>query len=217
MTDLTGITQTQTTGQTAQAKSTTAKTTLGKEDFLKLLVAQLKNQDPLNPMESVEFTAQLAQFSSLEQLLSISSELKNQSLSIMTLAHTQAVGLIGKSVTVNGGNSISVDGKPVTMNYSLVSDAREVTITVSDSTGKVVKTINAGAQAAGVNSYTWNPGEGVAGQFTYQVSAKDAEGNTVVTSTMTSGVVEGVKFKDNQIYVVVDGKEYLFDEIVSVS
>ncbi|MCX7982189.1 MAG: hypothetical protein N2572_04670 [Syntrophales bacterium] len=217
MADVTGINQTQATSSTNQKNAGTAKSTLGKEDFLKLLVAQLKNQDPLNPMESVEFTAQLAQFSSLEQLLSISNELKNQSLSIMTLAHTQAVGMIGKSVTVNGGNTIVVDGKPVTINYELASEAKEVSVTISDSTGRVVKTINVGNQLAGVNSVTWEPGEGTKGTYTYQVMAKDADGKNVTTSTMTSGLVEGVKFKDNQIYVVINGKEYLFDNVLSVS
>jgi len=216
MADIASVTQTNTTSQTAQATSSTAAKSMGKEDFLKLLVAQLKNQDPLNPMESTEFTSQLAQFSSLEQLFNINSELQSQALSIMTLAHTQAVGLIGKTVTVNGESTITSEGKPVIIPYSLDADANEVTITISDRTGKVIKTINTGAKKAGVNTYTWDPA-GLVGDFTYQISAKDAQGGTVSTSTMATGTVEGVKFQDNQIYVVIGGKEYPFDDIVSVS
>jgi len=217
MADITNVSQTASTaaGTTSSASLTTKA--MGKEDFLKLLVAQLKNQDPLNPLDSKDFTAQLAQFSSLEQLIGISSELKNQSLSIMTLAHTQAVGLIGKNVTVNGENTIQVEGKPVSITYALGSDAKEVTITITDSNGKVVKTIKTGPQSAGTNTYTWDPGEGVTGIYGIQVSAKDAEGSAVTTSTMGKGTVEAVKFQNDSIYVVVGGKEYPFDKLVSVS
>ncbi len=214
MSEITGVTQTSATNQTSSTSSTTS---LGKEDFLKLLVAQLKNQDPLNPLESNDFTAQLAQFSSLEQLIGIGQELKNQSLSIGTLAHSQAVGMIGKTATVNGGTSVTVNGQDVPLVYSLDRDAKSVTITITDSSGQTVQTVNVGAQSAGVNRYTWNPGEGIRGEYFCQVSAEDASGGTVTTSTMTTGIVEAVQFQNNTIYLVIGGVKYPLNEVVSVT
>jgi len=214
MSEITKITQ---TSATTQPTTTPSTSTLGKEDFLKLLVAQLKNQDPLNPMDSTDFTAQLAQFSSLEQLIGIGQELQNQSLSIMTLAHSQAVGMIGKTATVNEGGSVTVNGAPVPLIYALNGDAKNVTITITDSSGQTVQTVSAGAQSAGVNSYTWNPGEGRKGEYFYRVSAEDAGGGTVTTSTMATGKVEAVQFQGNTIYLVINGVKYPIDEVVSVS
>lgn len=214
MSEITSVTQTSATNQPSSTSSTTS---LGKEDFLKLLVAQLKNQDPLSPLESNDFTAQLAQFSSLEQLIGIGQELKNQSLSIGTLAHSQAVGMIGKMATVNGGTSVTVNGQNVPLVYSLDRDAKSVTITITNSSGQTVQTVNVGAQSAGVNRYTWNPGEGISGEYFYQVSAEDASGSTVTTSTMTTGIVEAVQFQNNTIYLVIGGVKYPLNEVVSVT
>jgi len=168
-------------------------------------------------MDSTDFTAQLAQFSSLEQLIGIGQELQNQSLSIMTLAHSQAVGMIGKTATVNGGSSVTVNGEPVPLVYTLNGDAKNVTITITDSTGQTVQTINAGAQSAGANSYTWNPGTSRSGEYFYHVSAEDAAGGAVTTSTMATGKVEAVQFQGNTIYLVINGVKYPLDEVVSVS
>ena len=93
--NVTGKTSTTTQTQTAQAKL------LGKDDFMKLLLAQLKNQDPLNPMDGTDFTAQLAQFSSLEQLSNLNTELKVQSVNQMTLGYAQSVNMIGKEVVAS--------------------------------------------------------------------------------------------------------------------
>ena len=83
---------------------------LGKDDFLNLLVAQLQHQDPLNPAESTEFTAQLAQFSSLEQLSNINDNLKNMELFQTSVTNSQAVSYIGKEITAKGNASAEVQG-----------------------------------------------------------------------------------------------------------
>src|SRR3989339_1106934 len=80
---------------------TTKTTALGKDDFMKLLLAQLKNQDPLKPMDGTDFAAQLAQFSSLEQLSNMNTELKNLSVNQMTMNYAQSVNMIGKDVVTN--------------------------------------------------------------------------------------------------------------------
>ena len=88
----------------------TSTNTLDKNTFLNLLATQLKNQDPLNPMDSTAFTAQLAQFSSLEQLTNINTNLSSLITSQNTLLHGMSVNLIGKTVTTNDGTSGTVTG-----------------------------------------------------------------------------------------------------------
>ena len=102
-------------------KTTTTKT-LGKDDFMKLLLAQLKNQDPLKPLDGTDFAAQLAQFSSLEQLSNMNTELKNLSVNQMTMNYAQSVNLIGKNVVTNSGNSLTVNGSSTDLNYILAKD-----------------------------------------------------------------------------------------------
>ena len=107
-----------TVSQSATSQTTTTKT-LGKDDFMKLLLAQLKNQDPLKPLDGTDFAAQLAQFSSLEQLSNMNTELKNLSVNQMTMNYAQSVNMIGKDVVTNSGNSLVVSGPTTDLNYKL--------------------------------------------------------------------------------------------------
>lgn len=134
-----------------------AKDIMGKEDFLTLLVAQLKNQDPLNPSDATEFTAQLAQFSSLEQLYNL-----NDSMQALTLAQGNSqklstLSLIGQSVSYNGSD-FTFDGKPVEVGYQLDGTAAGVTLSIQNEKGQTVNTLQAEATelAAGNHFITWD-------------------------------------------------------------
>lgn len=200
---------------TAHTTTVTTQSTLGKDEFLKMLLAQLKNQDPLSPMEGTDFAAQLAQFSSLEQLSNLNTELQNQTLSMTTMAHTQAVSMIGKAVNVQDANTITAAGQPLDIQYTLADDAQSVTVYVMDEDGKTVETIEATEQKAGQNSITWNTDK--TGNFTFEVLAQDVSGNSVTVQTLSQGTVEAVKFKDNDIYVIVNGQELPFSDVTAVS
>lgn len=198
------------TSQTATTK------TLGKDDFMKLLLAQLKNQNPLKPLDGTDFAAQLAQFSSLEQLSNMNTELKNQSVNQMTMNYAQSVNMIGKEVVTNSGNSLVVSGPTTDLNYKLATDAQSVTITILDKEGKLVKTWDESAQKAGMNKVTWDTSDVEKGDYTFQVIAKDSQGQTVSVDTMTSGLVTAVHFRNNQILVTVNGKEVALSSIIEV-
>lgn len=88
------------TGSTASS-ATSQTQVLGKDEFFKMLIAQLKNQDPLNPLDGTAFSAQLAQFSSLEQLTNLNASLTAQNQNIANLLNTQSVSLIGKEITAD--------------------------------------------------------------------------------------------------------------------
>lgn len=122
-------------GTSSSSTTTSSTTSLGKQDFMKLLLAQMKNQDPLEPMESTQFAAQLAQFSSLEQLTNMNTELTNQGVNQMTIGYAQSVNMIGKEAIVQNGNTIKVDGSTAEVNYRLGSDAAEVVISIYNESG----------------------------------------------------------------------------------
>ena len=198
------------------------KAVLGKEDFLKLLVEQLKNQDPLNPMESTEFTAQLAQFSSLEQLTNMNKNLDYLRLYQASINNAQAVNFIGKTVKASG-NSISVkDGTSNPIQFDLAGDAAAVNIHIYDASDNLVKTINCGSLSDGEQSIGWDgtndDGETVSdGTFTFEVSATDAGGETVKASTYMTVEVTGVTFKEGTAYLLAGDIEISMSDILEVT
>ena len=198
------------------------KTTLGKDDFLKLLVSQLQNQDPLNPMESTEFTAQLAQFSSLEQLTNMNKSLDYLLLYQTSINNAQAVGFIGKTVKASG-NSISVeDGAPDQVQFDLAGDAAEVNVFIYDASDNLIKTINCGSLSDGEQSIEWDgtndDGEAVSdGTYTFEVSARDENGETIKASTYMTVKVTGVTFREGNAYLLAGDIEISMNDIIEVT
>jgi flagellar basal-body rod modification protein FlgD len=193
--------------QTAGAATARATQTLGENDFLKLLTAQMQAQDPLNPMDSANFAAQLAQFSSVEQLTNINTKLTNLAASQASLQNTMASDLIGKKVTV-AGNTATLNGQAV-MPYTLPSDASAVAVSIYDATGALVRTAVLGQQSAGNNSYTWdgkdqNGNALPAGKYAFAISAVDASGQAIAATTLTSGTVTGISFNNNVTSLTLD-------------
>jgi flagellar basal-body rod modification protein FlgD len=200
----------------SNSTKTSATQSMGKEDFLKMLVAQLKNQDPLKPMDGTDFATQLAQFSSLEQLTNLNTGITNLGLYQSSQANLQAVNLIGKEVTAGKGNGFVADGSPANLYYDLSADAKEVQINIYDETGALADTAYAYDQTAGVNNLTWDNGQERSGNFTFKVFAFDTAGKQLTVDTLVSGTVSAVSFKDNSIYVNVDGQELPFSEVREV-
>jgi flagellar basal-body rod modification protein FlgD len=192
------------------------KSVMGKDDFLKMLIAQLKNQDPLNPLDGSNFAAQLAQFSSLEQLQNMNTQLGSLGSSLSSLTNGQLVNLIGNEVSADG-NAINVEGSTNTFYYDLPSNVEGGTIKIYDTQGTLVKTLSLGSQKAGTNSLTWDCSNITAGTYTFEVSASDSKGNDVSASAITTGTVTGVTFKSGSPYVTVNGKSIAFSDIISIS
>ena len=199
-----------------------AKAVLGKEDFLKLLVEQLKNQDPLNPMESTEFTAQLAQFSSLEQLTNMNESLEYLQLYQSSINNAQAVGFIGKTVKATGDSINVKDGISNQIQFDLARDAETVNIHIYDASDNLVKTINCGSFSDGEQSTAWDgtndDGETVSdGTYTFVVSAADAGGETIEASTYMTVVVTGVTFKEGNAYLLAGDIEISMSDVIEVT
>lgn len=128
---------------------------MGKEDFLTLLVAQLQNQDPLNPDDPTEFTAQLAQFSSLEQLFNLNESVDALAASQQTSDQLNAMNLIGKDV-IYEGSEFELNGESVEIGYVLDETATSVTITIQDENGDIVSTLNSSELETGTHFTEWD-------------------------------------------------------------
>ncbi len=199
-----------------------AQKSLGKDDFLQLLVAQLSAQDPLNPLEAQDFSAQLAQFSSLEQITNVNDTLKDINESQTALSNSSMIGLIGKAVDVPGSSfELQEAGDSISMSYILEQDAESVFVDVFDPTGKLVTTLN-GNTEAGTNLKVWDGTDGdgnpaPAGAYTFKVRSIDPEGEPIETSTFTSGVVSDVVFENSVAYAIVNGQKVEAGKITRVS
>lgn len=190
------ITQAQSTATESNTKAKKSTDIMGKEDFLTLLVAQLKNQDPLNPDEPTEFTAQLAQFSSLEQLTNLNESMENMVTSNANSDRFATLQTIGKNV-VYQDSSFSYSGQDgAQIGYRLDGEASEVQLSIKRN-GSIIKVLNGTELSKGNHMLTWDglTESGTAadrGDYTVSVSVKTAEGNSVAVSPLIQSEVTGV-------------------------
>lgn len=194
---------------------------LGKDDFLKLLVAQLKQQDPNNPMDAREMVAQLAQLSSVEKLGSIETNLTALRAESAGMASMQASGLIGSTVSANSNRLSLTSSGPAENAYRLSGRAASVQVTVRDASHNVVRQLEMGAQYPGTRPITWD-GEDSAGMrvpngmYSFEVVAKDQAGLPVATSTSISGVVTEVNYTSGLPELVVGNARISLGDVVSI-
>ena len=196
----------------SSAETQPATKTLGKDDFLRLLIAQLRNQDPLNPVPNNEFVAQTAQFSSLEQLQNMNKTLEGLAAQSGSGGAASASALLGKTVTVNG-SALTVDGvRKGPIGYSLPTGAASVAIRVVNESGNVVRTLIRGQQGSGVHQL---PFDGLddqgrtlpSGLYTYQVVAADAGGRTLPGVYTGGGQVTGVAVEAGGLMLVINNSQ----------
>jgi flagellar basal-body rod modification protein FlgD len=211
----TSTVQSATSAATTATSTTSTKTILGKDEFMKMLIAQLKHQDPLNPMDGTAFTAQLAQFSSLEQLQNINTQLSSFTKQQQALGNTQAVNLIGREILAKG-DTIVAQGNPVDLNYVLNSDAAQGLVRIYNANGELVDALTFKNQKQGMNTLTWTPPSSTTGSCTFEVSATDSAGKSVAADAMVQGEVTGVNYRDGATYLSVGSREILFSDVVSV-
>lgn len=201
---------------TATATAAASKS-MDKEAFLTLLITQLQHQDPLNPADSTEFTAQLAQFSSLEQLSNINENLSLLKLYQASNNNAQAVSFIGKEIVAKGKTIEVRSGQASSCDFELEAAASRVVVSIYDASGGFMADIVGTAANAGKQSLTWDGrdrnGNSVPdGAYSFEVQAEGESGNKVGVTTYSKGTVRGVTFDDGITYLVVgDGKVAIGD------
>jgi len=181
--------------------------TLGRDQFLTLLVAQLQHQDPLNPLESQDFTAQMAQFSSLEQLFDVNESLKNIQNGMQASQKESALDYVGMEVKA-AGNTLYKSGDNLDQASYFLDKAGDVVVTIYDGNGFQVRQMPVDFQESGEHDLVWDgrdeDGNVMAdGIYTYDVAAIDADGYDVATTTYSKGEVTGVRSQYGQTYLIV--------------
>jgi flagellar basal-body rod modification protein FlgD len=174
--------------------------TLDKTAFLKLLIEQLKNQDPLNPKDDTQFIAQLAQFSSLEQSMQTNSALGTVTSVLQGQSNAQTTSLVGKIATIQGKMvTLTGGGTGAMATFSLAAAAKSTKATIQDMSGNTVREIDLGSKNAGIVQFKWDGRNAAgnlqpAGNYTVTITANASNGSPVSVSQELSGLVNGVSF-----------------------
>jgi flagellar basal-body rod modification protein FlgD len=179
-------------------RTTNNKEELGQEQFLSLMITQLKNQDPFKPMESGEFLGQLAQFGTVSGLGQLQTSFDGLASSLVSGQALQAAGLVGRSALVESNVAPLVAGGQVDAAVDLPASTGGLHVEVRDASGAVVRHIELGAQSAGLVRFTWDGGTdtgGVAPPGTYTLVASFASGTTSeAADTLVASRVDSVMF-----------------------
>jgi|SRR5580704_3993236 len=187
-------------------------------EFLQLLTTQLKNQNPLDPLDTNQFTQQLVQFSSVEQQINMNTQLTTLIGLQQTAQSAQAASFVGATVAVNGSTAQMVNSQ-ATWNYSVSSPAT-ATITVTNASGQTVFS-ETGTVQPGQQAFNWN-GVGTNGQkwpdgaYTIAITATGANGQSVGVSTQVQGVVDSVDLSQNPPVLSVGGQNFTLNQILRV-
>jgi len=188
------------------------------DTFLQLLTTQLKNQNPLDPMDTNQFTQQLVEFSGVEQQLKTNDFLSSLVQANANTTNSNAVGYIGKTVTASGVRSELVNNK-AQWNFT-IADAANVTVNIKDANGNTVYT-EQGAMQAGSGTFTWDGKDNQgntkpAGTYTISMQAVTGEGKTINVSTETTGTVTGVDFTGSEPVLLVGNTRLNLSGVTSV-
>lgn len=195
---------------------------LDKDSFMKLFVAQMQHQDPLKPMEAYEISAQLAQFSSLEQLYNLNENMNNMIAYQTSQNNLQLLSLINKNVEVVTDKLTLQGGKATEARYELGEEATSCAIKIYGEDGTCVRSLNLGSRDAGSYTLDWDGRDQRGailpdGRYYFDVVAKDATGHEVPVNTSICGRITGLDFEGGiTMLVLEDGSRIGVADVVRV-
>jgi flagellar basal-body rod modification protein FlgD len=209
------------TSSSASLANTGSQQLAGNFDtFLQLLTTQLQNQDPLDPLDTDQFTEQLVEFASVEQQVDMNTNLQTLISLQQTSEDTAAMQFIGSSVTLSGNTATLSSTSSATWSISSPSPATG-TVTVTNASGQVAYTGTVSLNS-GNNSFGWN-GQGSngvawpAGTYTLSVNATGANGQPVTTTSQVQGVVSGVNLSQSPPQLMIGGQSYPISAVQSIT
>jgi flagellar basal-body rod modification protein FlgD len=184
------------------------------------LTTQLQNQDPLDPMDSNEFTRQLVEFSGVEQAIHTNKNLESLISLIAAGATSSAVSYLGKEATAGTSTAHLANGE-ATWNYTLPKDSATTIATITNSVGRVVY-VGPVSGTLGANTFTWdgNDNHGNAlpeGNYTVNITARDAEGVSIAPTVSIKGIVTSVEFENGVPVISIGGARVPLSAVTSVS
>ena len=190
-------------------QGTGKKSDLGQEDFLHLMLTQLKNQDPFKPLDSGAFLGQLAQFGTVSGLAGLQTSFDTLKTSLISNQALQAASLVGRSALVETSSMAIASGQPVAGAVDLPASTSSLTVTVRDGTGQVVRTLPLGANSEGRASFVWDgmtDGGGIAPAGQYTFGAEFRSGSTLEAgTTLLAAPIDSVKLDTNGFSVELRG------------
>jgi flagellar basal-body rod modification protein FlgD len=199
--------------------------TLDRMDFLQMLVAQMRSQDPMNPLQAHEYAAQLAQFSSVQELQSINTSMANlfdaNLLMTQSINNNMAAALVGKMVRADM-NEIEVGSAGNSnLQFQLDGAATDIKLEIRDANGELVRTITVPPHGEGDASATWDglDENGVRvppGTYNFAVKALDASGNAVAATTFIEGEISAVNYENGSATLIVDGVSVSMGQVISI-
>ena len=211
---------------TTDAASTTAavKSSLGmsSDDFMKLFVAELQYQDPLEPQDASAMLDQLSQLSLVEQSYNSNTALNNLLTAQNNSISLTAVSFIGKDVKAYG-NAVTFDGSASTnMEFSLPTASSSTQVSIVDGAGHTVKTATLGACDSGANSFAWDGRDSSgailpAGTYTFNVTATSASGSTIAATTYTTGRIDGVDVSSSTPQLYIGSTSVALSNVISLN
>jgi len=203
------------------ASASSAANGISSSDFLNLLVGELQNQDPLDPTSTTDFINQMSSYATFDQQETLNSNLGTLLTSFSSLLTMNSVNYLGHNVIAKG-NVATLQNGSASFGYSLTAPAANISLTVQDSSGNVVWS-GTGPAAQGMNSVTWNgtTTDGTqlsdGGQYTLNVTATDAAGNSVYNYSTFTGAVTGVDSSSGMTMLDVGGVAVDVSNIVGVT
>jgi flagellar basal-body rod modification protein FlgD len=189
------------------------------QSFLTLLTTQLQNQNPLDPLDTNQFTQQLVEFAGVQQQLNTNDSLATLVSLQQTAQSTQALGFVGKTAVVNGSTA-ALTNSTATWQLSIPANST-VSVSIASSTGQTVFTGSYAVNAGNNQPFTWN-GNGndgtqlPDGNYTMTATAKDASNNIVAVSTQIQGVISSVDLTQSPPLLSIDGQTYTVNQIKSI-
>lgn len=217
---MTTVTEVNSTGNNSITGSLTGASNLGKDDFLLLLVTQLQNQDPLNPQDPTEFTSQLAQYSSLEQLFTVNDQLQQLGTTNGNVVQMTALGLMGQNVVVQA-DSFTLGSDSMTLGYKLSNNVDEAQLAIQDANGKTVATLDGSALSSGEHFMTWDGKDSTgatlpAGEYQLKLLTKLDGASTDSGTPLIKTAVTGVDLNGGSSTLVTGAGEYSLGKVSSV-
>ncbi|BCS55821.1 flagellar hook assembly protein FlgD [Geobacter sp. SVR] len=212
---------TSTTDASAAAAAMKKSIGMDKDDFLKLFIAQLQYQDPLQPQDPSAMLNQLSQLSMLEQSYNSNTTLQSLLTAQNNANSINAVSFVGGNLKANG-DAVAFDGtSAASLQFNLPVATSSAVVSIKDSAGNTVRTATLDASAAGDASYSWDGRDNngnllPAGTYHFAVNGTAANGTAVAATTYTTGIVDGVSFANGTPMLTVGGISVALSDVISV-
>jgi flagellar basal-body rod modification protein FlgD len=201
--------------------ATTTSNSLGPDAFLRLLVTQIRNQDPMQPMDTEGMMSQLTQLTSVERLVAIDDRLATLSVATAGIGNSQAADLVGQVVEADTSSLSLVEGEATRGTFELPAAAENVNVEIRDENGRLVQTLSLGAKGPGACPFTWDGRTedgslAEPGRYRVSVRATTAAGNALDASMRVRGRVDAIHYDAGYPELSIGGFDVMMGDVRSV-